>query len=160
MISHGMVYESRADSKRCNVFVQRGRHPKKVKDRVHSPFISMKLLASRNHTALRVSPAVTRLTVTAGFKFLGVGEVGLAGPADTWHWEDGGAMRGALPTWGAFFLSASGLNQDKGVAPWTTAVLRELETKRLSLPGSVRPAARRIVADARARVSAAAFRKR
>lgn len=94
--------------------------------------------------------------------FLEVDEAELAGLADTEHPEDGDAMRIALPyveEW-RLFLWASGLNQDKGVAPSTEAVLQQLETQRLSLPGAVRPAARGTVADARARVWAAAFRKR
>ena len=128
----------------------------------HSVEPVVKLLAANGRKRHWPDKTQGELVTLVETLFLEVDEAELAGLADTEHPEDGGAMRIALPYVEELrlFLWASGLKRDKGVAPSTEAVLQQLEAQRLSLPGAVRPAARGTFADAKARVWAAAFRKR
>lgn len=94
--------------------------------------------------------------------FLAVDVVELSGLTDLEAPADLDAMKLAVPYVEQWRLCAwaTELNESKGVAPSTEAVLVKLESQRVALPDVVRPAARGTVADAAARVWATRFRRR
>ena len=76
--------------------------------------------------------------------------------------SDPAAMRHAMEFWQEWSLAAwaDDANFNKGVAPSTAAVLDRCEQLRLAVPEGVRPAAKGVVAEAKARAWALRFRKR
>lgn len=94
--------------------------------------------------------------------FLEVDEVQLAALTDLGDPSDAGAVHDAMRYVQEWRLAdwTARLNVEKGVAPSTDALLRQLEAQRLVLPASARPAARGTSAEASARVWISAWRKR
>ena len=76
--------------------------------------------------------------------------------------KDPGAMRAAMKFWQEWSLAAwvEHSNFTKGVAPSTAAVLDRYEELRVDVPEAVRPAARGVVAQGKARAWAFRTRKR
>ena len=76
--------------------------------------------------------------------------------------KDPGAMRSAMAFWQEWSLAAwvEEANYSKGVAPSTAAVLDHSEQLRADVPEAVRPAARGVAAQGKARAWAFRFRQR